>query len=304
MFTSKGTAKRPLPNSLVTYCSENDIQVLTVHLPGRTARLNDEIVLNALCIAETVLDLLEPLLARPKTPSGNNFELSEETPVVVAGHSMGAIIAYELLCLMRQRGLPAPKHVLLSCMVAPDTPKSKRPWKPAASLDSDGLQEECRAWGINEEVFSPDMWAMYEPILRGDFGIIDEYTFCEPGKGTLKRSPGSSASTSPSNSPKNTKPAASFHAPLGISATVFYAENDSRITEEHVKGWEKIIMGSGLFSTSPSGFGTATNSGAEFKVERIPGGHNFFYQAEARTRWMEVAIQILDKLLIDLEYGF
>lgn len=307
MFTSKGTAKRPMPNPLLTYCVDNDIRLLTVHLPGRTSRLNEPMMTSALSIAEAVLNLLEPLLSRPKTPNGNHFELSDEIPLVVAGHSMGTFIAYEFLCLMRQRELPPPKHVLLSCMVAPDTPKDQRPWRPARELDSEGLKAECRLWRINQEVFLPEMWKMYEPILRGDFNLIDDYVFCEPEKGAFKKlTPSSSRSTSPTSSPLSvtSKPAASFHAPLGISTTVFHAENDDRITEDHVKRWKNIIIGCGLFSTSPSGFGTVINSDAEFSIEKIPGGHNFFYEAEARVHWMEVTIQILDKLLIDLEYGF
>jgi surfactin synthase thioesterase subunit len=38
------------------------------------------------------------------------------------------------------------------------------------------LQEECRGWDINEVVFDPSgLWGMYQPMLRADFRLFDEY---------------------------------------------------------------------------------------------------------------------------------
>ncbi len=39
------------------------------------------------------------------------------------------------------------------------------------------LQEECKGWDINDVVFSPSLWSMYEPLLRADFRLFDEYQF-------------------------------------------------------------------------------------------------------------------------------
>ena len=36
-------------------------------------------------------------------------------------------------------------------------------------------QDECRGWDINELVFSSGMWPTYQPLLRADFTIFDEY---------------------------------------------------------------------------------------------------------------------------------
>ena len=37
------------------------------------------------------------------------------------------------------------------------------------------MQDECREWDISEVVFSPTMWPTYEPLLRADFTLFDEY---------------------------------------------------------------------------------------------------------------------------------
>jgi hypothetical protein len=38
------------------------------------------------------------------------------------------------------------------------------------------LQDECRGWDISDVVFSAGMWGMYQPMLRADFKLFDEYT--------------------------------------------------------------------------------------------------------------------------------
>ena len=37
------------------------------------------------------------------------------------------------------------------------------------------LQEEARSWDVNDLVFTPGLWGMYQPLLRADFRIFDEY---------------------------------------------------------------------------------------------------------------------------------
>lgn len=322
IFTSKGTPKRPLANPLLSYCKDNDIQLLTVHMPGRTTRMKEPLISTVEEAAETVLNVLEPLLTVSKTPSERSFELDDNIPLLVAGHSLGAFIAFEFLCLMRKRGLPSAKHIFLSCMVSPDTPVEQRPWKPTKDLNTEELQEECREWGINKEVFIPEMWAMYEPVMRADMGAATDYHLADiknsPGPNgasatstvakkfasSRQSSTGTSLSTTPTNSPlQRASISQGYQAPLGVSTTVFYAANDNRVSESHVKKWKNIVIGSGFFFSSPNGSGSA-KSNAEFRIVQIPGAHNFFYESDARAKWMETVIGVLDKVLIDTEYGF
>ncbi len=72
------------------------------------------------------------------------------------------------------------------------------------------MQEECRGWDINEAVFSPGMWEMYQPMLRADFKLFDEYT------------------------PSNTQ-AAALAAPFASRLRLFWGERDRRVTEAMVK---------------------------------------------------------------------
>jgi surfactin synthase thioesterase subunit len=79
------------------------------------------------------------------------------------------------------------------------------------------LQEECRGWDINEAVFSPGMWEMYQPMLRADFKLFDEYI------------------------PSNTQQAA-VAAPFASRLRLFWGQSDMRVTEAMVK------VGIGIFS--------------------------------------------------------
>ena len=44
-------------------------------------------------------------------------------------------------------------------------------------------QAECRAWAINEAVFNPALWSTYQPLLRADFRLYDEYVYRHEGQG-------------------------------------------------------------------------------------------------------------------------
>ena len=43
------------------------------------------------------------------------------------------------------------------------------------------FQEECRAWDVNEVVFSAAMWSAFEPLMRADFTLFDQYRFQHTG---------------------------------------------------------------------------------------------------------------------------
>ena len=42
--------------------------------------------------------------------------------------------------------------------------------------------DECRAWDVNELVFSGAMWPTYQKILRADFSLFDTYAYGRAGQ--------------------------------------------------------------------------------------------------------------------------
>jgi hypothetical protein len=47
------------------------------------------------------------------------------------------------------------------------------------SLDDAAFKEECRAWGMDEAAFGEKIWPVFEPLLRADFTLFDEYEYDE-----------------------------------------------------------------------------------------------------------------------------
>lgn len=95
-------------------------------------------------------------------------------PFALFGHSMGALIAYEVCLALQERGLALPRHVFLSAERAPHAPRGLR---PLSRLPDPELVEELRRFGgIPEEVlrFQP-MLDLVLPVVRADLALVDTY---------------------------------------------------------------------------------------------------------------------------------
>ncbi|GIL69908.1 hypothetical protein Vretifemale_675, partial [Volvox reticuliferus] len=162
MWTSEGTGVRRSPSQLLEWCRTCGVELLAVQLPGRGSRSREPFLTSAQAAANEILPVVTPLLQ-----SG--------VPYAVLSHSFGVWISFELLRAVRRVGLPLPRVWCLSAMPYPDVPHGRRPWRQQRTLDDADFKDEVRGWDVNEVVFTPDMWPLYEPILRADFTIFDEY---------------------------------------------------------------------------------------------------------------------------------
>ena len=86
-----------------------DLNVLTLELSGRFTRSSEPLLHD---IPSCITDLFE------KQPELT--ELVRDGDYAVFGHSMGTVLACEFVRQIREKGLPAPKHVFLSSKNAPD----------------------------------------------------------------------------------------------------------------------------------------------------------------------------------------
>ena len=101
-------------------------------------------------------------------------------------------------------------------MPSPDIAMDARPWRQQRGLDEAQFKEECREWDISEVVFSPAMWPMYQPLLRADFTMFDEY---------------------PELAQRASWPV--FEFPI----QAFWGTRDRRVSEEMVMGWSDVTSG-------------------------------------------------------------
>lgn len=143
------------------WCREfpDEIEVCAVELPGRRTRLREPALRRADVLVRAVADGLAPYL---------------DLPFAFFGHSMGAIVAFELERHLRRLGQPGPRALFLSGAPAPHVHVRQRPiW----TLPDDQLLAEVRAFGGIPDVVldEPQMMELFLPILRADFEVFETY---------------------------------------------------------------------------------------------------------------------------------
>lgn len=125
-----------------------DVEVCPVQLPGRENRF-----------AESLLTSLGPVVDELVAA------IPTDLPFVFFGHSMGALVAYEVA-----RRLP-PAHLYVSAHRAPHLPDTT----PLRQLDDDALV--ARLVETVPVLADPDLREIFLPILRADLTLCETYRF-------------------------------------------------------------------------------------------------------------------------------
>jgi medium-chain acyl-[acyl-carrier-protein] hydrolase len=97
-------------------------------------------------------------------------------PYVLFGHSVGALISFELARELRRRRFTLPRRLFLSGRRAPTTSSDK---DPVFNLADDAfIAEVMRLNGTPKEVLEhPETRRLFLPVLRADFEIDDTYEY-------------------------------------------------------------------------------------------------------------------------------
>lgn len=138
-----------------------DVEVVPIQLPGRADRLGEPVIDSADLLAERLLDGLRCHLDRP---------------FAVFGHSMGALIGFELIRRLRAIGLE-PVHFFASGCPAPHLPKD--PSRHRHHLPNQEFITAVRELnGVPDEVLmNEDLMNLTLPALRGDFKLVETYRY-------------------------------------------------------------------------------------------------------------------------------
>ena len=137
------------------------IDVLPVQLPGRGSRLAEPRFTNIRPLVEAVAEGLRPHFVRP---------------FAFFGHSMGALVSFELARLLRRNGQTQPTHLFVSGCNAPQLPLTRR---PIYNLPADEFLEELRGMnGTAPEVLEhSELMQLMLPIIRDDFTVCQTYSY-------------------------------------------------------------------------------------------------------------------------------
>jgi medium-chain acyl-[acyl-carrier-protein] hydrolase len=143
----------------------DDVEVVGIQLPGRENRFSEPYLHSI----DEVVEQLVPVIT----------SLSDK-PFVLFGHSMGALISFELTrALQRLRG-PVPRHLIASGTRAPHV--SRRD-EPIHQLDDMAFLERIRRFNGTPKALLQDeeLMKVLTPLLRADFGIAETYRHQDRG---------------------------------------------------------------------------------------------------------------------------
>lgn len=167
-----------------------DYEVCSLSLPGRGVRAREASLCNLEDILQNVYANIQDLL---------------DVPFMFFGHSMGALIAFELARLLHRKRNKLPRVLFVSGARAPHSALKERTFDLPKN---EFLAEVLRLNGIPEELAREEGFMdMALPSLRADFQICQTYVF---SAGDL----------------------------LPVPIHVFGGTSDPDVTEQHLQGWE------------------------------------------------------------------
>lgn len=100
-----------------------------------------------------------------------------DIPFALFGHSMGALIAFELARQLRRQDSPAPVHLFVSGARAPQRPD---PDAPVHQLPDSELIEQVRRRydGIPGAILDEaELMQLFIPLIRTDFEVVETYVY-------------------------------------------------------------------------------------------------------------------------------
>ncbi|HWQ32049.1 MAG TPA: thioesterase domain-containing protein [Blastocatellia bacterium] len=174
-----------------------EIEVCPVQLPGRESRLNETAFTSLEALAAAAGAALRPWLDRP---------------FAFFGHSMGALVSFEIARWLRRLHGLSPAHLLVSGHTAPHLP---RDYEPIHALPEPEFVAELRRLnGTPEAVLShEELRALILPVLRADFSVCETYVY----------------------------PA---DEPLACPISVFGGLQDTDVSREKLEAWREQTTGS------------------------------------------------------------
>jgi len=137
------------------------VEICAVRLPGRETRYQEPAFTDMDLLIEALIDPLLPVL---------------DKPFVFFGHSMGALVSFELARFLRKRYGLTPKQLLVSARRAPQIPHQT---PPLFNLPEPDFLEEIRRFnGIPSTILEDrELMQLFLPTLRADFSVLETYQY-------------------------------------------------------------------------------------------------------------------------------
>ncbi|WP_433337028.1 thioesterase II family protein [Spirillospora sp. CA-294931] len=178
------------------------VEVHAVQYPGRADRMGEALIPDPERMARLIAGAMAPLTDRP---------------FAIFGHSMGALLAYEVARLLQERD-SAPAHLFVSGTRAPDD----RDDDPVSTYDDDGVVAEMLKLGgtDGEAMANPELRELVLPYVRNDFKLVEDYRHREEPR-------------------------------LRVPMTMIVGDADDDVTPEQAAGWGAHTDGGFALRTLP-----------------------------------------------------
>ncbi len=140
----------------------SNIEFCAISLPGRGIRISETPYSESVALVKELVRDITPYL---------------DKPYVFFGHSMGAIVSFELCRQLRARAQPLPQHLFVSGCHAPHLPDPH----PIHHLpEAEFLDELVALGGLPQEILeSRELMELILPGIRADFTLVETYPYVE-----------------------------------------------------------------------------------------------------------------------------
>ncbi|CAM4460801.1 thioesterase II family protein [Paenibacillus tarimensis] len=173
-------------------------EVMPVELAGRGRRMGEDFYKQMDDAVNDAYESMVPLL-------------TDSMPYAVFGHSMGGILAYELIHKLREEGQPLPGTLIISAAPPPHLLTKSR--EPVSGLSNDLLLQHLKRRGeISRFIDLETFIQVFLPIIRADYRLLETY------RPILDR------------------------IAIDVDLSVFYGTEDS-IGGDLMSGWERYVRG-------------------------------------------------------------
>lgn len=138
-----------------------DVEVCAIQLPGRGTRLQESAFTRLAPLVQALAQGLLPLL---------------DKPFAFFGHSLGALVSFELARQLRKQQWPEPVHVLVSACGAPQLLYHGPALHTLA--EAEFLKALRRLNGTPRAVLeNAELMQLLLPVLRADFAVYETYQY-------------------------------------------------------------------------------------------------------------------------------
>jgi medium-chain acyl-[acyl-carrier-protein] hydrolase len=182
------------------------LEIGMVQLPGRGHRLAEPTITRLLPLSRNVAEVLQQFT---------------DKPFAFFGHSLGALLCFEVARSLRRENLLEPSHLFVS---ATHAPHRRRRDEPLSTLPKAALIEKLHDFNgaPPEALRNEEPMDLLLPTIRADFELCETYEYCP-------------------------------EAPLSCPITIYGGIEDHEVEREKLAAWSEMTSGPSNIRMFPGG---------------------------------------------------